>query len=109
MSRAKGDLAEQRAREYLQKDGYEIVDHNVYSRFGEIDIIASKGGIYHFIEVKSATTYEVAIANITPSKIAKLIKSIESYLKKHAIKSDHQLDALIVTPEHCELIEAITI
>ncbi|MBA1432987.1 MAG: YraN family protein, partial [Epsilonproteobacteria bacterium] len=40
MSRAKGDVAEERACAYLLENDYAIVERNFYSRFGEIDIIA---------------------------------------------------------------------
>jgi len=109
MSRAKGNIAEQKACDYLQANGYEIIERNFYSRFGEIDIIASKSNILHFVEVKSSTDYEVAISNITPSKINKLIKTLNIYLKKECYSGDYSLDALIITPESYEFIESITL
>ena len=109
MSRAKGNIAEAKACEYLLAHEFQIVEQNFYSRFGEIDIIAFKNATFHFIEVKSATSYEVAIANITPSKIDKLLKTINIYLKKNAIESDYTLDAMILSPEGIEYIETITI
>jgi putative endonuclease len=53
MSRAKGDIAEELACGFLLERGFFIVERNFYSRFGEIDIIASKDDTLHFIEVKS--------------------------------------------------------
>ncbi|WP_286338015.1 YraN family protein [Hydrogenimonas cancrithermarum] len=88
--------------------GCRILERNVYSRFGEIDIVAEKGGVLHFVEVKSGTTFE-PIYNITPSKLAKLLRSIDAYLKKHRLESPYQLDALIVKGERCEWIENITV
>jgi len=109
MSRAKGNIAEDKACEYLQENGFEIVERNFYSRFGEIDIITYKDGVYRFIEVKSAQSFEEAVRNITPSKIVKLIKTIDVYLKKNAITSDYSLDAVILSAECIEYIEAITL
>lgn len=109
MSREKGNIAEQKACDYLQSLGFKIVERNFYSRFGEIDIIALKSGTYHFIEVKSATDYETAILNITPSKIKKLTKTLHTYIKKKAIENDYSLDALIITPESYDYIESITL
>lgn len=40
------------AGEYLKKQGYQIVEYNFYSRFGEIDIIAKHQGYLVFVEVK---------------------------------------------------------
>jgi len=109
MSRVKGDIAEERAVDFLCKDAYEIVDRNFYSRFGEIDIIALKDKVLHFVEVKSGEDYERAIQNITPSKLSKLIKTANVYMKKHSFEGDYTFDAVIVTPEDIEMVEDITL
>ena len=109
MSRAKGDKAEARAVAFLQKEGFVVVETNFYSRFGEIDIIASKEGVLHFVEVKSALEYENAINNITPSKLQKIIKTAQVYLKKNTLDVEYTFDAVIVTPYETEFIEDITI
>lgn len=108
MSRAVGDRAETLACDYLMRQGCRIVERNVYSRFGEIDIVAEKGGVLHFVEVKSGTTFE-PVYNITPAKLQKLIRSIHAYLKKRNLDLPFQLDALIVKGERCEWIENITV
>lgn len=109
MSRAKGDVAEDKAAMFLQKSGYSIVERNFYSRFGEIDIIASKDKTLHFVEVKSGLDFESAIQNITPQKLSRLIKTVNVYMKKNALDMDFMLDAIIVTPEKIELVENITL
>ncbi len=108
MSRIKGDRAEEQAAEYLRTRGFRIVDRNVSSRFGEIDIIAMKGEVLHFVEVKSAPTYEQAVANVTPAKLAKILKTAHTYMKKHHLDLDYSFDALIVSGGQCELIENVT-
>jgi len=109
MSRAKGNKAEDLACGFLYDNGFEIVQRNFYSRFGEIDIITLKDGILHFVEVKSGENYEVAIQNITKQKLSKLIKTGNVYMKKHAIDIDFVYDALIVTPCEIEFVENITL
>ncbi len=108
MSRAAGDIAEKRAADFLSAKGCRIIARNVNSRFGEIDIIAENEGVLHFVEVKSGRGFE-PIYNITPSKLAKLIRTIEWYVQKYAIKMPYQLDALIVRGEECEWVENITL
>jgi len=108
MSRAKGNIAEEMAYEHLMSLGFGIVDRNFYSRFGEIDIIALKDDILHFIEVKSALDYESAIQNITPQKIKKLLKTGDVYLKKNSITLLYVYDAVIVTPSSISFVENIT-
>lgn len=109
MSRAKGNLAEDKASEFLLKNGFVVVERNFYSRFGEIDIIATKNSVLHFIEVKSALDYELAIQNITKSKLTKLIKTVQVYLKKNSLNVNFMLDALIITPKEIHHLENITI
>lgn len=41
------------AARYLRDKGYEILSSNYVCRFGEIDIIAQKGGVISFVEVKT--------------------------------------------------------
>ncbi len=109
MSRAKGNIAEERACEYLLEFGYAIVDRNVYSRFGELDIIAAKEGVLHFVEVKSGDDYELAIQNITPTKLSRLIKTAQVYMKKNSYEGDFTFDAVIVTSQTIDLVENITL
>lgn len=109
MSRKKGFIAEKQASQYLQQKGFHIIHTNFYSQFGEIDIIASYKDILHFIEVKSSLDYETAIANITPNKIRKIIRTSEVYIKKYQIQTNYQYDAIIITPKTITLIENITI
>jgi putative endonuclease len=106
MSRAKGNFAEDRAVSYLQDQDFRVIDRNFYSRFGEIDIIATKDDILHFIEVKSGDWDP--IYQITPSKISKIIKTAEIYMSKKKLDFDWCLDAVIVS-EDIELIENITL
>ncbi len=108
MSRSKGDIAESKACNYLLENGYQVVERNFYSRFGEIDIIAFKDEVLHFVEVKSAEDYELAVQNITRTKMQKLLKTGDTYLKKNGVKSAYMYDAIIVTPTNIEIIENIT-
>ena len=50
--RAIGSNYEKIAGQYLEQQGYLIVEYNFHSRYGEIDIIAKHEGYLVFIEVK---------------------------------------------------------
>ncbi len=107
MSLAVGLKAEKRAVEYLQGTGYSIFERNFHSRFGEIDIIALKEDILHFIEVKYSKDYD-ALTRITPSKLKKIIKTVDYYMCVKNINIDYQIDALVVNDETIEIVENIT-
>ncbi len=47
-----GSAYEKKAAEYLIGQGFQIIEKNFYSRYGEIDIIAQDGRYLVFIEVK---------------------------------------------------------
>lgn len=109
MSRFKGDIAEIKACEYLNSQGFKIIEQNFYAKkIGEIDIIVKKNDIYHFIEVKSANDYEIAVNNITSSKLSKLKKSIDYYLQIKKLNVSFCLDAIIVVDNEIEFLENIT-
>ncbi len=109
MSREKGNAAESLTCKHLESLGYEIVERNYYSRFGEIDIIAKHKEVYHFIEVKSGLDYERAIQNITPKKLRRFINTVDVYIKAHGLTCNYQIDAAIVYDGVCELVESITL
>mgnify|MGYP001120136057 CR=1 FL=1 len=54
-SKAVGELGENIAARYLTNSGYAILEKNYTCKFGEIDIIAKKGTVLAFVEVKTRT------------------------------------------------------
>ncbi len=109
MSLSKGNIAEEKACEFLKLQGFEIIEKNYYAKkLGEIDIIAKKENIYHFIEVKSANDYEIAVNNISSSKLYKLKRSISYYLQNKKLDVDYCLDAIIIVEQEIEFLENIT-
>lgn len=109
MSRAKGNLAEDRACKFLMENAFSILERNFYSRFGEIDVIAVKDEVLHFVEVKSGLDYESAIQNITPKKLTRLTRTGDVYMKKNSLDILFVYDAIVVTPKSVEYIENITL
>lgn len=54
--RRTGFFGERKAAKYLKSDGYKIIERNYRCPFGEVDIIASKGDVLAFVEVKTRTS-----------------------------------------------------
>ena len=50
-----GDIGENIACHFLKKRGFEILDRNYSRKWGELDIVAKKDSIIHFVEVKSVS------------------------------------------------------
>ncbi len=108
MSRATGNIAEDLACKFLIKNNYEIVDRNFYSKFGEIDIIALKGRVLHFVEVKSGKNFDPIYA-ITPKKLDKILKTVNYYILKKKINSEIVIDAIIIKGNNIDFLENITL
>ena len=55
-----GDMGERKASKLLTEKGFEIVERNYHSRYGEIDIIASNDKYIVFAEVKTRNISSIA-------------------------------------------------
>ena len=104
--RSKGNEAELVANEFLQSNGFVIIDTNFYSKFGEIDIIAIKNEVIHFVEVKSGANFD-ALQNITPAKLQKIMKSIDYYLMIKKLNLNYCISAIIINGSNIEFLENI--
>jgi putative endonuclease len=52
--RRTGQIAEDLVAEQLTAEGWEIVERNARTRYGELDIVALEGPVLVFVEVKGA-------------------------------------------------------
>ena len=101
-----GDVGEELASRFLAGHGYEIVERNYLKKWGEIDVIAKKGGILHFVEVKTVKSRDVSgetdgyrpEENVHPKKLERLSRAIETYLadKKVSPETNWQIDVITV-------------
>ncbi len=103
----KGELGEDIACIYLKKLGFTILERNYYKLLGEIDIIAKKEGILHFIEVKSVSCETLENIdnltirpeeNFTVDKIQKFKKIISFYMADKHVSHETkiQIDLLAI-------------
>ena len=80
-----GKLGEEIAKEYLKNNGFKILETNFrFSKISEIDIIAQKQNILHFIEVKTRTSNICGnpLEAITKSKLNSIFSCAKFYLSK---------------------------
>ncbi len=105
-----GDASEDLATAFLEQEGFVVLERNYFARkLGEIDIIAQKDGVLHFIEVKSAKADFDPIYNVTPGKLRKVINSAHYYLKSKQVDTAFSIDALIIRGDALEFIENVTL
>lgn len=93
-----GQAAEERALAFLQAQDCELVAQNWHCQYGEIDLIMRLGDKLLFIEVKyrKSSAFGGVAYSITPSKLAKLQRSIEFYLQTHQLNMPCRLDAVLI-------------
>ncbi len=105
-----GNQSEDLATLFLEQEGYAIVERNYYARkLGEIDIIAQKDGVLHFIEVKSGRADFEPVYNFSHTKLRKVVNSAHYYLKSKHLDLPFCVDALIIRGDEVEFIENVTL
>jgi len=104
-----GNQNEELALEFLEAEGFRIVERNYYARkLGEIDIIALRDDVLHFIEVKSGQADFDPIYNFTPSKQRKVINSAYYYMKVKNLDMVFSIDLIVIRWGEIEFLENVT-
>lgn len=108
-----GKVGEDIVAKYLEKKGFSVIDRNYRKKWGELDIVAEKNGVIHFVEVKTvnrrsfgdptsldgyggARHFEQEINNYKPEdnmhpwKIKRLQRALQTYLLEKFKKMEPQ-------------------
>jgi putative endonuclease len=97
VSKEKGKYGEEIACKVLSSFGYEVIETNYLTRYGEIDIIARKGGIIHCIEVKSTYGAYNPAENFHKTKLKRFLKTVRIYCyMNHLTEEQIQVDLALV-------------
>lgn len=94
-----GDKGEELACQYLLKIGYSIRERNWRFKIWEVDIIASKGNMLHFFEIKTRKTLRFGNPeeSISRKKMQNLRNAAEEYQYLHPDWKYVQFDVLAIT------------
>ena len=94
-----GKAGERLAEAYLVDKGYTILHRNWRCGHEEIDLIASKEEMLHFVEVKYRSTnhYGHPEEAVTKKKIRTLLRGVEQFLYQHPQFNDFRMDILSIT------------
>ena len=87
--RAQGDAAEERACRHLDGSGFTIVERNYRTKGGEIDIVARKGDLLVFVEVRSREVPGLGTPeeSVTPAKRRRVVAAARHYLSNVPLSS----------------------
>lgn len=104
-----GAWGEQIAAKNYKDRGFKLLGMNYLKKWGEIDVIAQKDNVVHFVEVKTVSygtkaDLERAVLhgtwrpeeNVTTHKIQKLSRAIESWLGENKWNGKWQIDVVAV-------------
>ena len=96
-----GKLGEEIAVEFLQKNGYEILETNWTFQKAEIDIIAQKENTLAIIEVKTRSSLDFGLPQdfVKPKKIQLLVKAVNEYVISNDIDIEVRFDIIAVHKE----------
>jgi len=93
-----GKQGEQLAKEYLQKNGYTILETNYRYKKAEIDIIATKENILAIIEVKTRTSTHFGEPEsfVNNKKIKLVLEATNAYIMEKDLDLEVSLDIISV-------------
>ncbi|MFH6986588.1 YraN family protein [Flavobacterium collinsii] len=93
-----GKEGEDRAVEYLEQNGYKILDRNWTFQKAEIDIIAEKESILAVIEVKTRSSLDFGLPQdfVKPKKIQLLVKAANAYINDREIDLSIRFDIIAI-------------
>ncbi|MEG0979012.1 MAG: YraN family protein [Oscillospiraceae bacterium] len=106
---ARGKIGERLAARDLRDNGYEIIGANFYTRFGEIDIIATKGKYIAFVEVKTRAENGLGTPReaVGFSKQEKLRNTALIYLSKNETKLQPRFDVIEIILDNNDVQKSI--
>lgn len=102
-----GKVGEDIAVQFLQNQGYQVINRNWRSKQGEIDIVATKSQILYCIEVKtrSNTNYGYPSEAINQKKLQRMKLTAFQFMLQNKLKTPCRLLVIEVIGTTCTLIE----
>jgi putative endonuclease len=95
-----GLSAESRAAVYLIAKGFRIVARRFRSPVGEVDIVARRGRLLIFVEVKARSRLDDAAESLLPRQQRRIAAAAAAWLAEHPddAESHIRFDAVLVAP-----------
>ena len=100
-----GRQGEQLAETWLIQNGFTILQRNWRHSHYEIDLIALKNNMPHFVEVKmrSSKNFGWPEQNVTRKKLKSLLQAVNQFLHLHPLYHDFRIDILsIISRPGCD-------
>lgn len=94
----RGRTAETVAAWYLRLRGFGILARRVRTPAGEIDLVARRGRLLVFVEVKARPTLDAAAESLGPRQRKRLADAAAIWLAGHRHAGAIRFDVLLVAP-----------
>ena len=96
-----GKFGEELAVDFLQKNGYDILETNWTFQKAEIDIIALKENSLAVVEVKTRSSIEFGLPQdfVKPKKIQLLVKAVNEYIVYNDLDVEVRFDIIAIYKE----------
>ncbi len=96
-----GKKGEELAKQFLQKEGYKILESNFVFQKAEIDIIAQKEDTLIVVEVKTRSSVDFGNPEdfVSPKKIKLLVKAIDEYVNLKNLDLSIRFDIISILHE----------
>jgi len=93
-----GKKGEKQAVQFLQKEGYRILQTNYTFQKAEIDIIAQSGNTLAIVEVKTRSTVDFGLPQdfVKPKKIQLLVKAVNEYVMANDLDVEVRFDIIAI-------------
>lgn len=93
-----GKLGEELAVDFLQQNGYEILETNWTFQKAEVDIIAQKENTLAIVEVKTRSTIDFGLPQdfVKPKKIQLLVKAVNEYVVQNELDVEVRFDIIAI-------------
>jgi putative endonuclease len=93
-----GKIGEEKAVDFLQQNGYEILETNWVFQKAEIDIIAKKKEVLCAVEVKTRSSLDFGLPQdfVKPKKMQLLVKAINEYVISNDLDVEIRFDIIAI-------------
>ena len=99
-----GLAAEVLVRDHLIEQGFEVLAERYKTKNGELDLIASRGDLVCFVEVKARSSVEEGLHSITQKAQRRLAAAATQWMADvpeiAQEISEFRFDVAVVTPDH---------
>ena len=117
-----GEQGERIASQFLERKGYKVLARNYRRPWGEIDLIAMKGGVVHFVEVKTVLRDRGDFSRekgyrpeelAHKTKLGKVARTAALYMEEQKENREFQVDVVTIVMDcstrtaRCRLFEQV--